>query len=160
MYIYKIWSDKCQECYIGSTIQSLNRRFTNHKSDYLNIKNKNFSYYKLFDKYGMENFCIELLEELDDINQLKIREQYWIDNTKNTVNNRNAFGHKDYSNQQKEYYENNKEYKIEYQKEYREKNKEKIYKRLSEKIQCECGSFISRSNLTRHKKENCKLTIR
>lgn len=163
MYIYKIWSNKGSKCYIGSTTQSLNQRFSKHKWDYKCWKegklNKNITSFDLFEEYGFENCCIELLEEVNDISQLKIREQFWINNTQNIVNNFRAIfiGHK-------EYYKNNLEYFKEYFKKYYEHKKEHIkeYKKkyTKEKVKCECGSFISRSSLTRHKKQNCKLTIR
>jgi hypothetical protein len=33
-----------------------------------------------------------------------------------------------------------------------EKNKEKISEKASEKVECPCGSVVSRSNLSKHKK--------
>jgi hypothetical protein len=56
----------------------------------------------------------------------------------------------------KEYRKKNKEELKEYDKEYKEKNKEKINKRrrikYQEKITCECGTEVSRQNVTRHKR--------
>tara|TARA_R110000822_G_C15132220_1_gene475221 strand:+ start:70 stop:726 length:657 start_codon:yes stop_codon:yes gene_type:complete len=63
----------------------------------------------------------------------------------------------------KEYYKQNETRVKEYQKQYREQNGEKIKKRknefyqqnkekIAEKITCECGCVVSRSNLLRHKK--------
>ena len=55
----------------------------------------------------------------------------------------------------KAYREANKEKIKAYQKVYRENNKEKI----SEKITCECGSVVRRSDLAKHKKTAKHLKI-
>ena len=52
----------------------------------------------------------------------------------------------------KDYYEKNKEIISKKGKEYREKNKKKIKERESQKVQCECGSIVSRGNMWGHKK--------
>ena len=48
--------------------------------------------------------------------------------------------------------EEQKQRKKEYMKEYREKNKETINKKKLEKLICECGATITRSNISTHKK--------
>jgi post-segregation antitoxin (ccd killing protein) len=53
---------------------------------------------------------------------------------------------------QKEYNEKNKEIILQKQKEYNEKNKEIIKQKKNEKITCECGCEVSRTNLPRHRK--------
>ena len=60
--IYKIWSPKGPDIYIGSTTSKLlSKRLGQHKSHYRN--NHGFATsYKLFDMYGEENCYIELLE--------------------------------------------------------------------------------------------------
>lgn len=130
MYVYKIYSLLGDKCYIGSTTKSLNERFSNHKWDYKRWKQgkiNKITSFDLFEEYKPENCCIELLEEVNDISQLKIREQYWIDNTENTVNNfRAIFIDKERIKEyQKEYKQTHKEYYNQLKKEWAEKNKDK-----------------------------------
>ena len=49
-----------------------------------------------------------------------------------------------------EYKKAHKEQKKEYDKEYREQNKEQIRERKNEKIICDCGTVVSRGNLSTH----------
>ena len=130
-------------CYIGSTIQTLNVRWIWHKNDYKG--SKNMSTHKYYDKYGIEKFEIELIEEgeFNNVQELKKREQFYID-TFNCVNIKAAYTGLTNVEYDAKYYEKNKEKK----KEYYQKNKEK----LKEKITCECGSIVSKSVLARHKK--------
>lgn len=51
----------------------------------------------------------------------------------------------------KKYREENNNKVKEYLNEYRKKNKEKLASKASEKIECECGKFITRSNILKHK---------
>ena len=57
---------------------------------------------------------------------------------------------------QKQYRERNKdkikEYKKEYSKQYYEQNKDTILTKLKEKITCECGSTINKSEIARHRR--------
>ena len=52
----------------------------------------------------------------------------------------------------KQYREQNKERITDYFKQYREKNKEQICEYQKQKIKCECGSEITRSHLSHHRK--------
>ena len=62
-YIYKIVNTKTEDIYIGSTIQELKDRFKSHRS---NAKlGKTEKLYECMTTNGIENFFIELLEELD-----------------------------------------------------------------------------------------------
>lgn len=75
-YIYCITNQVNQKKYVGLTIRSLSVRFKQHKSD--RNKYPNIPLYKAFNKYGVENFSISLLEEVDN-SMLSEREIYWID---------------------------------------------------------------------------------
>jgi len=163
MYVYKIYSLLGDKCYIGSTKLSLNERFCIHKSEYKKWKidknNDKIMCYYLFDEYHIENCCIELIEEVNDIEQLRIREQFWIDNTENTVNKNKAYVPIELQKEKEkirkiEYYKNNVE---KWQKRYKN-NIEHINKIKRVQIQCECGNILTKQCLKRHKKENCKLT--
>jgi hypothetical protein len=56
---------------------------------------------------------------------------------------------KDY---QKEYYEANNDILLKKKREYYEANKEKILENFKEKITCECGCELTKSNLPKHRK--------
>lgn len=73
--------------YVGKTLGTIEKRFKEH------IKEKNRSterpLYRAMNKYGIENFSIELLEECD-YKQLANREQYWIKEKNSYHNGYNA----------------------------------------------------------------------
>jgi hypothetical protein len=149
-------------CYFGSTIHTLNKRWSEHKSNYKlwkEWKRKNMSTHEFYDKYGIENFEIELIEELDfdNIEELKIHEQYYINNF-DCVNIYIAYTgltKTEYQAEYKaEYRKDNKEKIAEQNAKYRKENKEKISKKRSIKITCECGSIVSKRNSATHKKSN------
>ena len=75
--IYKINNDYNDDIYIGSTCDSLVKRFSAHKSL---SKSKNFPVYNLMNEIGFERFAIKLVEDYpcEDVYQLRQREGYWI----------------------------------------------------------------------------------
>ena len=75
--IYKLQCKTTGLNYIGSTTQKLYDRKGKHMWDYRNKKGK-ITAHKVMEN---ENWDIYELEKVDDKSQLKIREQYWIDNT-------------------------------------------------------------------------------
>ncbi len=60
--IYKITNDFNDEVYVGSTCDTLNRRFTKHKSDSKKKEQQNRPLWKLMTEIGFERFRIELIE--------------------------------------------------------------------------------------------------
>jgi hypothetical protein len=132
--IYKIIGG--DECYVGSTTTSLAKRFSSHKRD-MDTTAK-----LLFDKYGIENCKIELIELFPcqtriDLNK---REGIWIIQLKSV--NRCIAGrtpketqHANYiknKEHKKKYRDEHKEDNKEYHKAYREANREKIVAYLRE----------------------------
>ena len=64
--IYKITDMAYTECYIGSTTQPLCKRMAWHRRDYKQYKQEKAKFvlsYALFDKYGIDNCKIELIED-------------------------------------------------------------------------------------------------
>lgn len=74
--IYKITTKTNNKSYIGSSV-NLYQRLQRHKRDLLNQKHCNIYLQRVFDKYGIDEFVYEILEQVD-INTIYIREQYYI----------------------------------------------------------------------------------
>ena len=75
-YIYKIKNSKNSKLYIGKTEFSLEQRFEEHCRE-SRRQRVNRPLYNAMNKYGIENFSIEKIEECtSEISGL--REQYWI----------------------------------------------------------------------------------
>jgi hypothetical protein len=106
------------DVYIGSTtLPYLSNRMANHRSDYKRWKENKMgltTVYKLFDKYGVENCHIVLLEKVnaETTDELHARERYCIQ-SQQCVNKYVA------GRTRKEYYHDNKEHILERCKEYK-----------------------------------------
>ena len=85
MSIYKITCTANDTFYIGST-----KNFDKRKRSHLNTlqlqKHVNTILQHTFNKYGIDTFKFEIVEEILDESQLFIREQYWIDTTRPQMN--------------------------------------------------------------------------
>ena len=75
--IYKITNNQNDKVYIGKTIRSLKARWQEHKSDSKN-SDKDYKLYRAMNKYGIENFNIEIIEDNIPENELGIKEQEYI----------------------------------------------------------------------------------
>ncbi len=78
-YIYKITNGVNGKMYIGQTSTSIAQRWYEHKytAHYFNSNRCQDHLYCAMRKYGIDNFAIETVEEVDD-SRLDEREQYWI----------------------------------------------------------------------------------
>lgn len=72
--IYKYTNQINQMVYIGQTKQTLEERDKKHLSQL----NDNTYFHRAIQKYGRENFILELVEDSIPFNQLDEREKYWI----------------------------------------------------------------------------------
>ena len=127
--------------YIGSTTKNrLCERMSCHRSDYKRWKegksNNYLTVFMLFDKYGLENCHIGLVEAVvaNSKDELTSREGYWIKQT-NCVNKNIAGRTKKEGD--KIYYENNKLSLLDYQSKYDDNHKEEkqqYYKNNKDKI--------------------------
>ena len=170
--IYKIINDVNNEIYIGSTCNTLIKRFSSHKSDSKKEKFINRPLYKLINEIGFERFRIELIEDYPCENkyQLSQREGKYIKEI-GTLNynipgrtvseyykvyrqlhieklsEKNKVYHQSHKEELKEkkkmYIENNKEHYDSKQKQYYEARKKKTFT-------CECGCVVQR--LSEHRK--------
>ncbi len=119
--IYKITNDYNDDVYIGSTCNSLVRRYIQHKSDSKNEKYQNRPLYKLMNEIGFERFRIQLIEDYpcEDKYQLRQKEGDYIKSI-GTMNLLQA------GRTCKEYRDDNKEKYEEWKKQYYEINKDSI----------------------------------
>ena len=170
---YKITNDFNDEIYIGSTCNTLVRRFISHKDDCKRDKNKHRPLYQLMNEIGFDRFRIELIEDYpcEDKYQLRQREGHYIRQI--GTYNRWIAGreHKEWKEtnkdkialKTKENYEKNKEKIFNRRKEFRQNNEEllqaqakqyneKHKKKYCEDITCSCGCIIQKREHTRHKK--------
>ena len=181
--IYKITNDFNDDVYVGSTCDTLVKRFSKHKGDSRDSNKQNRPFYKLINEIGFERFRIQLVEDYpcEDKYQLRQREGHFIRQI-GTLNKKIAGRpdkeyKKDHYEQNKErildyhktYYEQNKERILEYQKKYAvenqeilnekkkiyyEANKESFSEKSKQNITCECGAVVRIYKLCRHKQTN------
>lgn len=77
-YIYKIINDVNQKLYIGKTLNTIEERWKEHLNDYKKPRCEKRPLYDAMQKYGAENFHVELVEECNH-QVLNERECYWIE---------------------------------------------------------------------------------
>lgn len=75
--IYKIYNDVNDKLYIGKTVSSIEKRFQEHCNDSKKEKCEKRPLYNAMNKYGIEHFFVELVEECD-LKELSEKEIYWI----------------------------------------------------------------------------------
>ena len=180
--IYKIINKVDSKfCYIGSTFTTLSQRFQSHIAQYnqflKNGKNE-FSLYKYFTKYGVENFKIILIKQYTvcresqrDFKHLHAYELLWVNKSSNCCNKLLPFNplkhflRKEYQKSDK-YKESKKKYEQsdkckERQKKYGQSDKYKEYQKSDKrkesqrklqkiKIICECGDEVTKYHLPKH----------
>ena len=122
--VYKITNTVTGDFYIGSS-KDVKRRWREHKKPSVWKRCPNKQLYKDMQKYGTDKFEFEILEEVE-IEQLKEKEQQFIETLKPTYNNNraNGFDFERYKEYQIEYYQQNRENKKEYYQQNRERYKE------------------------------------
>jgi hypothetical protein len=182
--IYKIEVEGSNDIYIGSTIKLLCQRMAGHRSGYKqwklgNLKKGYCKSFELFEKFGLENCKIVLIElypcsckaELErregEIQKELLRnglvnkviigrtpKEYYEDNKEDILKYHKLYQevNKDkISLYQKEYREVNKDIIKKYKKEYHTFNKDKLNEIRNQKIKCVCGCEIAKHYLYKHK---------
>lgn len=86
-YIYCITNLINNKKYIGKTTYSLEKRFKEHCSDSLRERCNKRPLYNAMVKYGIDNFKIDLVEEVTDDSLLSEREIFWIKELNTYSNN-------------------------------------------------------------------------
>ena len=177
--IYTIRAPETDKYYIGSTTQTLPKRWYGHKKQYERYQNDKCHNITSFQILELEDAYIELLElyPCNSKIELERREGQLIREHRDNCVNRIVVGRtkKEYREDNKEaikvrereYREANKETLTVKNREYREANKETINAKkrehhhankeaikakASEKIQCECGASVSRGYISGHRK--------
>ncbi len=132
-HIYCIYHNN-EVCYVGSTIQILNKRWSDYSSkhDKPDRPEYNYKIHRMMREHGISNFQMELLEavEVEDTSKLKIMEDGWMDTFEELgielYNTRKAYLTREEAQQKK-----------------RAQNKEQI--------QCSlCGTWSTRGNIRGH----------
>jgi len=186
--IYKI-EPKCDytegDIYIGSTTQQyLCARMACHRTRYKKWKNgegNTYNSYILFDKYGIDNCKMILIENVNVktkdeltsregfyirsmqcINKVipgrtmqEYKQKYYEENKEKLLQSMKEYREENkekIKEYQADWRENNKEKKSLLDKQYRENNSEKIKERKKTKITCECGCIVNRDEIARHKR--------
>lgn len=180
--IYKLVNIITNEIiYIGSTTGELSHRIAQHRYECRHKKGRQLKLYNKLNEIGLENIKIVLIEEIECENrdQLRAKEDYWICHF-NIIENgcnfeRASRNKKQYREENKEaisewkkqwcidnkekileknkeYYNKNKEIIKEKRKQYHEQNKQIINEKRKEKIQCKCGTYLTKPHLKRHQR--------
>ena len=89
MYVYKIVNKVNGKIYVGQTTEKLSQRFNRHMGYQKDDKDTKF--YRAIRKYGKSNFYIELIEEVENLDELNIREEYWIRKLDTVENGYNSY---------------------------------------------------------------------
>ena len=142
MKIYKIVSEHSTKCYVGKTIQTLSRRFRNHRSAYNRWWEMKDNWCSAIGLLMLGDCSIELLEETEDIQA----ERKWIAQLDCVNNLRLQFGDGNCCPvKQKEWFQAHREQLSAYQK---------------ERVICErCGTETSKGDVRRHQRSfKCKDT--
>ena len=66
-YIYKVTNNINNKVYIGQTSTSIEKRWTQHKSAARTAKNNKIIFYNAINKYGEDNFTIDVIYEVSCI---------------------------------------------------------------------------------------------
>ena len=77
-YIYKIENKINGKIYIGKTLKTIQERWKEHCHDFKRERCEKRPLYSAMNKYGIENFFIEEIEQCEE-SVLSEREKYWIE---------------------------------------------------------------------------------
>jgi hypothetical protein len=180
--IYKIVDKGYNKTYIGSTVQTLSNRMSQHRTDYQDHRSGTrrvyTSSYVLFDEYGVENCKIELIELFPCGSKMELhkREGHHIKNSecinkfvpgrtkaeyrddkREIINQKATTRYHDNIDEERKRnllnYEKHKEARINKQKMYYQSHKDIIKEQHSRKITCDvCGSCICSAEKRRHER--------
>jgi len=173
--IYSILNSEDNEVYVGSTTQSLVKRFSVHRGAYREEANKNRPLYKHMNELGFDRFYIKLVEEYpcENFSQLSHREGHFIreigtlnkrvegrtvkeyrkDNRDEIAEQQKQYrkdNREEIAKRDKQYYKDHKDGISEQQKQYYKDNKEMIAERKGRIFECPCGGKCRWGNKAQH----------
>ena len=171
--IYKLWSPqgKEDEIYIGSTCDELYKRKSAHKclkdcqskilfQKYTDVRIEVIEEYPCNNKQELQKKEGEYIRNNKCLNKNipdRTKQEYRENNKEKIIERRREYNEQNkekIAEYNKEYNENNKEAIAEKSKEYYQNNSVAIAERRKEKVTCECGCIIRKSDLARHKQTN------
>ena len=169
--IYKIAHKYSPYVYIGSTT-NFNRRKSQHK-ECCNNKNStrhNFKVYQIIRECGgWDNFEMVLVAKCpcDDKKELHAKEFEYQQLFHANLNTQDAVADPEWQKKYNEkHYEEIKKYKKiyreknkEYYQKYRQENREKLNLKQSQKVECECGCIITKTNIYTHRKSQRHINL-
>lgn len=88
-YIYTITNKSNHKQYVGKTNRTVEQRWKEHLLEIDQERSKNRPLYRAMRKYGVDNFVIEELEEVD-LSEAEEKEKYWIETLRTYKNGYNA----------------------------------------------------------------------
>ncbi len=160
--IYKITNDYNNDVYVGSTCDTLAKRFSNHKCRALKDL-KPCPFHSSFNEIGYERFRIQLIEDFpcEDQYQLRQREAFFMRQI-GTINKFIPFSTEAEKLERKKKYNQTEQRKeinrLESKKNY-QANKDQILEKAKEKIFCECGCEVRKADISRHTKSKKHLDL-
>jgi group I intron endonuclease len=83
--VYKIQNTVNNKIYIGITTQGYKARYRSHLSEA--SRGSDFKLYRAIRKYGEDKFKLSLLETVETLDVMKVRESFWIEALKSTDDN-------------------------------------------------------------------------
>ena len=88
-YIYTITNKSNHKQYVGKTNRTVEQRWKEHLLEINQERSKNRPLYRAMKKYGVDNFVIEELEEVD-LSEAEEKEKYWIETLRTYKDGYNA----------------------------------------------------------------------
>ncbi len=169
--IYKITNDFNDDIYVGSTCDTLIKRFSSHKRGRTCEHLKHKPLYILMNEIGPERFRIQLIEDYscEDKYQLRQKEAHYIREI-GTLNLLVPFVSATEISERKKlyasseerklirkeenkiFYQKNKDTLIENKKIYYQNNKDIMLEKFKEITKCICGCELRKRDMTRHQK--------
>jgi hypothetical protein len=161
--VYKVTGMDPNDLYcVGTTTKKyLSQRMTKLRADYIAWKDSKHSHqkvYDIFDKYGVDNCRIILLEtcSVSSKDELRSRGQSFKDLLALLPSKENAIrdeGEVHKKLQRRNYYQNHKDESLERTKQWYEENKERVNNKKNEDVHCDiCNCDMTRSSMGRHLK--------
>jgi len=170
IYCIKVNTEEEYLPYVGSSCKRLlSQRMNQHRDDYKKWKNGKYGFlssFTLFEKYGVQNCYIELIESFpcNTSDELRKKEREHIEKQKcvnivkkpfRTIEEEIIYKknwNKNNNSYVEKYQKEHKEEITEYKSNYYQKNKEEISEKGKETYECPCGSICRKVAKARHER--------